>query len=110
MKRPMMAFALSVVMLFPAGFSLAADPAGVQQGGVQPQKQERIYGSQLMTPQERAEYRARMRVVKTAEEREELRKEHHERMKERAAARGVTLPDEPPARGGGLGLGRGRGR
>ena len=64
-----------------------------------------IYGSQLMTQQERSEYRARMRAAKTQEEREQIRKEHHEHMKVRAKEKGVTLPDEPPARGMGSGTG-----
>ena len=64
-----------------------------------------IYGSQLMTQQERNEYRAKMRTAKTAKERERLRYEHHERMQERAKERGVTLPAEPPVRGGGMGNG-----
>lgn len=67
------------------------------------QTRERIYGSELMTPQERNEYRTRMRALKTQEEREQFRKEHHEQMKERAKQRGVTLPDEPPAQGRGMG-------
>lgn len=65
-----------------------------------------IYGSQLMTQQERNEYRARMRSLRTAQERERFRLEHHERMRERARERGITLPDEPPVRGGrGMGPG-----
>lgn len=69
------------------------------------QAQEHIYGSHLMTEQERAEHRAQMRAAKTVEEKERLRKEHHERMKLRAKDRGVTIPDEPPPRGGGKGPG-----
>ncbi len=64
-----------------------------------------IYGSQLMTPQERNEFRERMRAAKSAEERERIRQEHHEQMKARAQERGLTLPDEPPARPGGMGPG-----
>lgn len=80
------------------------------------QDQERIYGSQMMTPEERDAYRARLRAAKTAEERERIRKEHHELMKKRAQERGVTLPDEPrdwddrgPGRGMGSGMGPGIG-
>ncbi len=62
-----------------------------------------IYGSQLMTAEERNEYRNRMRAAKTAQEREQIRKEHHERMKMRAKEKGVTIPDEPPERGKGMG-------
>jgi hypothetical protein len=50
-----------------------------------------------------------MRTSKTAEEREQIRNEHHERMKARAKERGMTLPDEPPARGGMMGPGGGMG-
>jgi hypothetical protein len=61
-----------------------------------------------MTQQERMEYRTKMRAAKTTEERERIRNEHHEQMKERAKARGMILPSEPPDRMGGMGPG-GRG-
>jgi len=51
-----------------------------------------------MTQKERAEYRSRIRAAKTNKEREQIRKEHHERMKERAKERGIDIPDELPAR------------
>jgi hypothetical protein len=83
---------------------------------VQPpaQAQERIFGSQLMTEQERLQYRERMLKAKTAEERERIRAEHHQAMTARAKERGVTLPDEPPPRAGmgppgGMGMGGGTG-
>jgi len=71
------------------------------------QMQDQIYGSQLMTPEERSAYRDRMRSAKTAEEREAIRAENHKKMSERAKERGVTLPDEPPAAGMGRGMGPG---
>jgi hypothetical protein len=50
------------------------------------------------------EFHAKMQNAKTAEEKEQIRLEHHEQMKLRAKERGVTLPDEPPSqRGGGMG-------
>jgi hypothetical protein len=53
-----------------------------------------------------------MRAARTAEERERIRAEHHERMKVHAKERGVTLPDAPPPHGmgpgGGMGGGPGR--
>lgn len=55
-----------------------------------------IYGSQLMTEQERTSFRARMWAAKTDEERNRIRSAHHEEMKTRAQAKGVTLPDMPP--------------
>jgi hypothetical protein len=94
-------------LLLPAGIILAADSPQAQTKN-QTQQQEQIYGSQLMTQQERNEYRAKMRTSKTAEERERIRKEHHEAMKVRARERNMTLPDEP-AVGGGMGPGGGGG-
>lgn len=106
MKRSLMVSALALSLS--TGFALAADQVTARENAqIQEQTQEQIYGHQLMTPQERIEYRARMRAAKTVEQREQIRKEHHERMKERAKLQGVTLPDEPPARGGGMGLGGG---
>lgn len=73
------------------------------------QTQDRIYGSQLMTQQEMNEYRERVRLAKTEQERDRIRAEHHDRMAARAKERGVTLPDEPPARAGAPGPGPGGG-
>jgi uncharacterized membrane protein YgcG len=61
-----------------------------------------IYGSQLMSDPERSAYQTKMRSLKTDQAREAIRLEHHEEMKIRAAARGVTLPNEPPAKGLGI--------
>ena len=44
-------------------------------GASQAQPQEQIYGSQIMTQQERNEYRAKMRAANTVEERERIRAE-----------------------------------
>ena len=71
------------------------------------------YGSQLMTPQERAEHKAIMRSL-PPNERETYRAQHHEDMKKRAESMGLTLPDQPPTYGrmfgrGGPGYGYGRG-
>ena len=102
MKQLLILFTLAMILFLSAGVTFSAD-------------QERIYGSQLMTQQERLEYRERLRSAKSIEERNRIRKEHHERMKERARAQGKTLPDEPPAemghmdRGSGAGFGDGMG-
>lgn len=71
-----------------------------QQTQTQTQEQERIYGYELMTPQERSDYQTRMRAAKTAQEREAIRLEHHKQMQERARAQGKTLPDMPPTNRG----------
>lgn len=103
MKKFTTAIALGAVLLSGAAF---AQQAG---GG-----DEQVYGSQLMTQQERLGYRNRMRQAQTQDERERVRAEHHQQMRERARERGVTLPDEPPAgrgmgQGGGMGQGSGMG-
>ncbi len=104
MKSPLIMSALTAAMILFTGLS-AADET---------QANESVYGSQLMTQEERAEYSSKMRAAKTAQEREKIRNEHHEQMKERAKEKGVTIPDEPPARGmgpgQGMGPGGGRGR
>lgn len=100
-KAGLIAAMASSLLLVAPGF--AADPP------VQTQAQEQVYGSQLMTVQERTEYQARMRAAKSAEAREKIRSEHHEAMQVRAREKGLTLPDEPPARGMGGGMGPGGG-
>lgn len=90
-----------------AALVLAAGPTSGVHG-----QQPPIYGSQLMTEQERAEYRDRMRTATSEQERVQIRQEHHARMQERAEERGVVLPDQPPAttmhKGAGPGGGQGR--
>ncbi|HSN18338.1 MAG TPA: hypothetical protein VLV87_09005 [Gammaproteobacteria bacterium] len=56
---------------------------------------QRVYGWQLMTPEERAAYQAKMRAAKTAKERAAIRAQHHKEMQERAKQQGVTLPEPP---------------
>jgi len=58
---------------------------------------QQVFGRQLMTPEERAAYRAKLRAAKSDQERAAIREEHHKQMLERAKQRGATLPDDPPA-------------
>lgn len=103
-------------------FTLLAQPlfaqedSGVQnetakqnQTMTQAQSQDRIYGSQLMTPQERNEYQNKMRQMNTEQERAELRAQHHEQMKQRAMEQGKTLPDDVPGNAVMQGKGKGHG-
>lgn len=87
---------LSGALLLSSGMSMAAE--------------EQIYGSQLMTTQERMEHRQNLQSASSEDERERIRQEHHERMKIRAREKGVSLPDEMPARGKGMGQGMGNGQ
>lgn len=101
-KRNAILSLITAVALLAPAISIAAESESGQKP-VKKQAQERVYGSQLMTQQERAEHRAKMRGLKTREERDAYRLEHHRKMQERAREKGLTLPDEPPARGGGMG-------
>lgn len=85
------------------------DPERIHQPADGDASGQAVYGRQLMTPEELAAHRARMRAATSTEERARIREEHHARMLERARERGVTLPDEPPAHGMGAGRGPGPG-
>ena len=71
--------------------------------------EEPVYGSQLMTQQERMEHRTNMQSMNTMEEREQYRIEHHKKMQVRAKQQGVTLPDALMMHKKGMGGGRGMG-
>lgn len=102
-RNSWIAAAIAASMAVAASASAVAQPTTQTPAQAPVQAQERIYGSQLMTAEERSEYRQRMRELKTQQERDELRKAHHAKMQERAKERGVVLPDQPPARGAGAG-------
>ena len=109
MKKKLSIFVAFVCsILLTSSFALAANQAQEQER-IQAQKQEHVYGSQMMTEQERNEYRVRMQAAKTNEEREQIRMEHHELMQKRAKERGLSMPDSPPPRRGGMGGGMGPG-
>ena len=103
-------FSSMIVLLLPMQVSYSAEEA---------------YGWSIMSEQERIQYRETMRNLKTQEEQERYRTEHHNKMQERAKAKGVTLPDSPrdgmmdqmrdrsgtgagSGMGGGMGGGKGR--
>lgn len=107
----LIAIMASAMTMTAAGVSQSAERQAAKPGAEKPLP---IYGSQLMTQQERDEYRAKMRAAKTPEAREALRAEHHQAMQARAKERGVTLPDQPrtgsgPGKGPGMGMGPGMG-
>lgn len=59
------------------------------------QNQTNYNGVQLLTEVERDEFVTRMRAAKTNEEQEQIRREIHEIMQERAKSRGFSLPGRP---------------
>jgi hypothetical protein len=92
----------------------AATTPALAQGGPPPDKAgaSRMYGYELMTPEERQAYMDKMRNAKTPEERTKLRDEHRAEMQKRAKEKGVTLsePRGPRGPGGPGGPGGGRGQ
>lgn len=102
-----------VMLLFSA--SMMTSPVIVAEDQVRDQKQEtvqeqmrqQVFGWELMTPEERAQHREMMRNLKTEQERQAYRMEHHKRMLQRAKERGVELAPFQPRRGMGGGMGRG---
>jgi hypothetical protein len=84
------------------------EPASTQARDRDQLRDRDIFGHELMTAKERNDFRARMRSAKTAQERDQIRAEHHEQMMARAKERGVKIPDAPPpGRGPGSGAGPG---
>lgn len=57
-----------------------------------PDQEKSIYGWQVMTKKERADYLKMMQDIKNEEDREMLRIEHEEMMQDRARAKGIKLP------------------
>jgi hypothetical protein len=105
MKQILLVSPVVLTLFLTTNVALAADATQMQQ-----KTQTQVFGYQLMTNEERMEMRNKMRAAKTAEEREQIQTEHHERMKLRAKEQGVTLPDQPLMKGGGMGSGQGQGR
>lgn len=106
-KRLLILPVLATVLFLHIGLALSASdpnqfalkatiPTPVLKSG-QTEKQAQIYGVQLMTEQERNEYRARMLAAITSEERELIRNENHKAMQERATSHGMSLPEKHPA-------------
>lgn len=108
MKRSLMVSALAISSVLAAGFAWPAD-APATRSDTKALDQEPIFGGRMMTKEERAEYHARMRAAKTVAERKKVRKDQHDAMVARAKERGIAIPDEPTARGPGMGPGGGMG-
>lgn len=58
-----------------------------------PPGQGPIFGGELMSVQERNEYREQLRVFGTEQEREQFQAQHHDRINERADALGVEVEE-----------------
>jgi Flp pilus assembly protein TadD len=83
--RVLTSLCLAALITLVAAPVAAAEPQQLQR--------EIIPGSELMTSQEREQYRLRLRGAGTPQERERLRAEHVRVMEERAQMRGLQLID-----------------
>ena len=79
----------------PAPAKAAADGGTAPAATQAPGKAAMPCGYDLMTEQERTDFRDKMRSFKTDEERQQFRMAHHAQMTQRAKERGITLPAEP---------------
>jgi len=97
MKRgALVGVVVSSMILLAGGFTYAVAQDTKNEQICEEVQVREIYGSEMMTDQERAEYRARLRAAASDEEREKIRLEHHKRMEWRAKARGLSLTDKAP--------------
>ncbi len=94
--------------LLAAGIAaFAAIAIGEEQTQKHQQSQQLLQGSffgpQLLSEDEQAAYRARIRNADTTQEIERIRAEHYELMKVRSKEKGVALPEKRPPAGGSIG-------
>ena len=80
------------LLALPLAAALAFCPAwALAQPKHERPRHELIYGAELMTPQERDEYRRRFHDAGEPKAQEQVRARHRERMRERARTRGMEL-------------------
>ena len=96
MKTILMSTAVVVAAIISYSAKAQSTAAAPPAASTTKSSEQPIYGSQLMTDRERQEHRDKIRAAKTDAERDQIRKTHHDLMKARAQAKGITLPDDPP--------------
>ena len=79
------------------------DEATDRRGPARQQIQASSFGPQLISEEEQADYRAKIRTAKTPEAAEAIREAHYQLMKARAKEKGVALPEQRPPVGGSIG-------
>lgn len=88
-------FILAILIPFSVQTLIASDDDNDDDDYYEDNPREHVYGWELMTNDEMAAHRAKMRSLGTMEERLEYRKEHHDKMLERAKKEDVYLRDCP---------------
>lgn len=105
MKKQILLYTMAISLFLQTGpaFSINA-PKDFRLEGTTPtprqvqeekQNQTQTNDVQLLTEVEKAEFLARMQAAKTNEEQEQIRREIHKVMQERARSRGFSLPGRP---------------
>ena len=97
MKKTLILSVVAATLALSSGLVMSEDS---EMSADRPETQQQVHGRQLMTQQEREEFRNKMRSASSAEERQQIQQEQHERMKSRAKERGLSMPDNPPADAG----------
>lgn len=93
---------------FMVGFSAVASIAHAEEKTQKSEQSPQLimgsfFGPQLLSEDEQAAYRARIRSAKSAQESESIRAEHYELMKARAKEKGFALPEKRQPVGGSTG-------
>ena len=105
--KKMLLVGMSLLPFISLAAEKAATPATPAVPAVPAADKEPIFGSQLMTQEERLQFRNQMQNATSVEEREKIRIQHRELMLERAKAQGVILSDTPMMMRNGAGKGPG---
>jgi hypothetical protein len=100
-------FLITILLAFITQPLIASDDDYDDNDNYEDERKERVYGWELITESELVAHREKMRSLNTMEERREYRKEHHEKMLERAKDQDVYLRDCPRPGMRGRGAGRG---
>jgi flagellar motility protein MotE (MotC chaperone) len=93
-KKILPVFLLAFLISFSAQLLIASDD-DYYEDEYDDNRSEHVYGWELMTDDELAAHREKMRSLESREERWEYRKEHHQKMLERAKKEDVYLRDCP---------------
>ncbi|MES1992439.1 MAG: hypothetical protein V4457_02305 [Pseudomonadota bacterium] len=98
MKKLGVGIALVMLGVLPGWASAeeTVEPMVVEEGAKLPDR-DQIYGFELMTKDERKQYREQYEVIKSNDERRAFLENHRKRMQERARALGFGTPEQAQA-------------
>lgn len=100
---------LMTAVAWMAASATAQQQAPERATATQQTQSQRMYGSELLSEQERNAYRTQMNAANSEQERERIRSEHRELVQRRANERGVDATGMAYGPGPGAGPGKGSG-